>query len=133
MHPTVPVLNSSASFVSERPAQSPRSKLNAQISGIAGVSHKSPLQSLRISSVRSLAKKVDVTAVVVPQVTCDLPFHPIPFKTNWEHLSDLQLADPGFGRPGSPLGLRRCTTSWPADGTYRISGHVRDALWMGAL
>ena len=45
-------------------------------------------------------KKVNVTAIVVPQVTCDLPFHPIPFKAEWSHLSNLQLADPGFGYPG---------------------------------
>ena len=45
-------------------------------------------------------KKIEVTAVVVPQVTCDLPFHPIPFKSEWSHLSNLQLVDPGFGSPG---------------------------------
>ena len=44
-------------------------------------------------------KKVNVTTVVVPQVRCDLPFHPIPFKAEWSHLSNLQLADPGFGYP----------------------------------
>ena len=38
--------------------------------------------------------------IVVPKVTCDLPFSPIPFKAEWSHLSDLELADPGFGRPG---------------------------------
>ena len=97
---------SSASFISERLAQSlclPRASQNARISGIAGLSHRSPLQSLAtfsISPVKLSTKKVNVTAVVVPQVTCDLPFHPIPFKTEWNHLSNLQLADPGFGRPG---------------------------------
>ena len=43
---------------------------------------------------------MNVTAVLMPQVTCDLPFHPIPFKINWEHLSNLQLADHRFGHPG---------------------------------
>ena len=78
---------SSASFISEHLAQSlclPYSNQNARISGIAGLSHISPFQSLanfNISPLKPSTKKVNVTAVVVPQVTCDLPFHPIPFKT----------------------------------------------------
>lgn len=43
---------------------------------------------------------MDVAAVVVPRVTCDLPLHPIPFNSTWEHLNDLPLADPEFGRSG---------------------------------
>ena len=46
--------------------------------------------------------------MVAPKVTCDLPFSPIPFKAEWDHLSDLELADPGFGQPGRidlPLGI----------------------------
>ena len=45
-------------------------------------------------------KTVEVTAVVVPRVTCDLPVHPISFDSRWNHLSDVKLADPDFGRPG---------------------------------
>ncbi len=81
----------------------PRAKQNAKISGIAGLSHSSPAQflaSFSISPARPSQTKINVTAVVVPKVTCDLPFHPIPFKTEWSHLSNLQLADPGFGHPG---------------------------------
>ena len=76
---------SSASFVSQRLSQSlrlPRSRQGVQISGIAGLSHNSPLQavaSLSISAVRSPSKKLKVTAVIVPCVTCDLPLHSIPF------------------------------------------------------
>ena len=97
---------SSASFISERLAQSlclPRSNQNARISGIAGISHKSPIQSIatfNISAVRSSSKKIGVTAVIVPRVTCDLPLHPISFDLKWNHLSNLQLADPMFGQPG---------------------------------
>ena len=96
---------SSTSFISERLAQSlclPRANQSAKISGIAGLSHSSPTQSLAnfsISPVR-FPKMINITAVVVPKVTCDLPFHPIPFKAEWNHLSGIQLADPGFGRPG---------------------------------
>ena len=33
-------------------------------------------------------------------MTCDLPFSPIPLKREWNHLDGIDLADPGFGRPG---------------------------------
>ena len=75
--------SSSASFVSERLSQSlhlPRFRQGVQISGIAGLSHDSPLQavaSLTISAVRSPLKKFKVTGIVVPRATCDLPLHPI--------------------------------------------------------
>ena len=97
---------SSALFISERLAQSlslPRARQNAKISGIGGLSHGSSNQSLAsfsVSPVTSSQPRTDVTAVVVPKVTCDLPFSPIPFKSDWSHLSDLELADPGFGHPG---------------------------------
>ncbi len=60
---------------SERLAQSlrlPRSSHNATISGIVGLAHKSPVQSIAsfsISAVKSATKKIGVTAVVVPRVT----------------------------------------------------------------
>ena len=97
---------SSASFISERLTQSlglPRSTQSVKISGIAGISHRSPSQfvaNFSISAMRSLGKKMDVTAIVVPRVTCDLPLHPVPFDVKWKHLTDLQLADPTFGQPG---------------------------------
>ena len=54
------------------------------------------------SSMSSPSEKFDVTAVVVPRVTCDLPLHPHPILLDrkWKHLSDIQLADPTFGCPG---------------------------------
>ena len=90
-------------LMSERLAQGlclPRANQNAKISGIAGVTHRSPLQSFTtftISPVKQSTKNVNVTAIVVPQATCDLP---IPFKAEWSHLSNLQLADPGIGYSG---------------------------------
>ncbi len=97
---------SSVSFISEHLAQSlhlPRSHQVAQISGVAGLSHKSPSQSVAnfvVSSVQPSGAKFDVTGVVVPRVTCDLPLQAIPVNLKWEHLSDIQLADPTFGQPG---------------------------------
>ena len=97
---------SSVSFVSERLAQSlclPRFHQSAKISGVAGLAHNSPLQAIvnfTISATQLPNKKFPVTAVVVPQVTCDLPLHRVPFDTRWKHLSGIPLADPDFGRPG---------------------------------
>ena len=97
---------SSASFISERLAQNlrlPRSTQNARITGIACLSHKSPVQSVadfRISAVKPNSKAINVAAIVVPRVTCDIPRHPIDLDLSWNHLSDLNLADPGFGQPG---------------------------------
>ena len=97
---------SSASFVTERLAQNlclPRSSKHVSISGIAGIAHRSSSHSIShfaVSAVRSPRKKIDVTAIIVPRVTCDLPFHPVPFDANWRHLNDIPLADPSFGIPG---------------------------------
>lgn len=49
-------------------------------------------------------RRIDLTAIVVPKVTCDLPLSPIPFNQEWQHLADLPLADPGFDQPG-PIDL----------------------------
>ena len=97
---------SSASFISERLVQSlslPRASQQIRVSGIGGLSHKAPIQSItnfRIMPVRPAGESIDVTAVVVLKVTCDLPLCPIPFDLQWKHISDLPLADPGFGQPG---------------------------------
>ena len=97
---------SSASFVSERLVQSlslPRVKQCVRVSGIGGLSHRAPIQSIssfQISPVGPNKRKIGVAAVIVPKVTCDLPLAPVPFQLDWKHISDLPLADPGFGQPG---------------------------------
>ena len=97
---------SSTSFISQRLVQSlhlQRFSKNLQISGIAGISHNSPLHSIssfHVSPTFSPSKRMPVTAVVVPRVTCDLPVQSVRFNTKWEHLSDLSLSDPDFGCPG---------------------------------
>ena len=63
----------------------------------------SPVQSLAtftVSSTQSPDVKFDVTAVVVPRVTCILPQRPVSLKPEWKHLTDLKKADPHFGTPG---------------------------------
>ena len=69
-----------ASFVSVFDSSSylPRSSQTAWISGVAGLSHNSPLQSIAnftISPVQSSSKRFDIAAIVIPRVTCDLPLH----------------------------------------------------------
>ena len=39
-------------------------------------------------------------AAIVPQVTCELQTNPVQFKSEWDNLKSLQLADPEFGHPG---------------------------------
>ena len=97
---------SSASFVSERVAQLlslPRSFQSLSISGITGStngSNSNSVTQLAVSPIGNLNVSFPISAIIVPRVTCDLPTHPIPFKLEWEHLSNLSLADPEFGQPG---------------------------------
>ena len=95
---------SSASFVSERLVKSlclPRLHQTTTISGVAGL-RRSSLNALTNLSILSsqATRKFNITAIVVPRVTCDLPVHPVSFGSTWNHLKDLPLADPSFGRPG---------------------------------
>ena len=81
----------------------PRSSQDICVSGIGGMSHKPPLQSVtqfQLSSIQPSGRKIDVAAIVVPKVTCDLPMSPVIFQMDWKHFSDLPLADPGFNQPG---------------------------------
>ena len=95
---------SSASFVSERLARSlslPRQYRTTTISGIAGLT-RDCLQSLTNLTVLSPQStcNFNITAIVVPRVTCNLPVHPVSFGSTWTHLNDLPLTDPHFGTPG---------------------------------
>ena len=88
---------SSASFVSERLAQTlrlPRINQKARISGVACLSHHFSNQSVTnfsISSIRPPYKRIEVTTIIVTKVTCDLPFYPIPLKKNGIILMALTL------------------------------------------
>ena len=72
------------------------------VSGIAGSLVSSALRliaNFQISSTHLNGRKIDLTAIVLPKVTCDLPVTPVPFDLSWTYLSGLPLADPGFGEP----------------------------------
>ncbi len=96
---------SSASFISERLAQTLRLPLSARsirISGITGMSRGSALQSVTsfsISPILSSAETLQLSALVVPRITCDIPTQPVHFNAEWRHLDGLHLADPNFGEP----------------------------------
>lgn len=97
---------STSSFVSERLVQSlrlPRFHHSVQISGIAGSSVNAAsarsVASLQISSIYPGGKKLSISAIVLPHVTCDLPLAPVQSNLSWTHLSGLPLADPSFGEP----------------------------------
>lgn len=75
------------------------------------MSRGSPLQSVAtftISPLLSSIEKPQVSAIVVPSVTCDLPTQPVHFNAKWSHLNNLHLAYPNFGQPNKidiPLGV----------------------------
>lgn len=83
---------SSSSFISESLAQTlklPRSRHQVRVSGIADSTTGSSTRMVahfRISSAYSNARKIDLTAIILPKVTCDLPVSPIPFDPSWSHL-----------------------------------------------
>ena len=57
------------------------------------------MAKFQVLSAYSSGKRIDLTAIVLPKVTCDLPVSPVPFDLTWTHLVGLPLADPGFGEP----------------------------------
>ena len=54
-----------------------------------------------MSGVKDNSQKahVGVEAYVLKKITKDLPLEPIPTSLKWDHLSDLNLADPDFRTP----------------------------------
>ena len=97
---------SSASFVSERLThllEFLHVHQDVRISGVAGLSHRSPSHSVVQFSVSPLSSPIEqtrISAVVVQRVMCDLPVQPNTPQLSWNHISDITLADPDFGRPG---------------------------------
>ena len=55
------------------------------------------IANFQISSTYSNGKKFDLTAIVLPRITCNLPVSAVPFDLSWNHLSGLSLADPALG------------------------------------
>ena len=53
----------------------------------------------QVSGIEDDAEKIGVEAYVLEKVMNNLPLHPIPIALKWDHLSDLELADPEFRTP----------------------------------
>ena len=102
---------SSTSFVSGGLVQHlrlSRTRRSLSISGIGGLEARSAARGLvhfEVTGTRGKGKTIPVEAVVMKTVTNDLPTQPVAYDRKWKHLRGLQLADPDFGRQGSPLGL----------------------------
>ena len=98
---------SSTSFVTEHLARSlqlRRTKQFNQISGITGFlpSHSSQsVTSFHVSPLNCTSKQFNVSAIIVPRVTCPLPVSAVALNSSWDHLNGIQLADPQFGTPGT--------------------------------
>ena len=119
-------IGSSASFVSERLAQSLHLRRYARICGIAGLQHSDGKQSVAqftISFTRAPDRRHNVNAFIVPQVTGDLPVCSISPPQDWKHLECLSLADPMTKPEGS--------TSWPAVWTSWLTNNSKHRFWMG--
>ena len=54
---------------------------------------------LSISTLCPPVERLQISAIVVPRVTCDLPTQPVHLNAKWSHLNNLHLADPDFGQP----------------------------------
>lgn len=75
---------------------------NVHVSGIAESLGNCPVQSIanfKIVSTHLSRRKIDLTAIVLPKVTCDLLIVPVPVNLSWTYLSGLPLADLAFGEP----------------------------------
>ena len=98
---------SSASFISEWLAKSlhlRRQKQSITVTGIGGLTHPGASHdttSFRVSSLIGSSEDFNVSAVVIPRVTCHLPTSSTPPQSNWSHIEGLQLADPTFCQPGA--------------------------------
>ena len=78
----------------------PRRKKNVLVEGVGGTS--TPMRGsvwFQVSGMEDDAEKIGVELYVLKKVTNDLPLHPIPLALKWDHLFDLELADPEFRTP----------------------------------
>ena len=94
---------SSASFITERLAQSLHLRQNARICGIAGIPHSDGKQAVTqflVSSAHSPGMRYSVNAFIVPQITGNQPACMISPDHSWKHLEGLTLADPDYDKPG---------------------------------
>ena len=92
-------------FVSERVAQVLRLCRSSQSIKICGITNFSlAATALSLSRASKLLQftplsRHNLSAFVVPRVTCNLPSHPVSLHHGWEQIKGLRLPDPEFGQP----------------------------------
>ena len=97
---------STASFITERLAsvlRLPRSRQAVHLTGITGATTGSSTQavtSCKVSPIYGNGKPLDIMVVVLPKLTRDIPTSQVLYQHTWNHIDDLNLADPTFGEPG---------------------------------
>ena len=105
---------SSASFVTERLAQSlhlRRFTQNARICGIAGIPHSDGKQAVTqflISSAHTPGMTYNVNAFIVLRITGNQPVCMISPSHKWKHLEGLVLADPEYHNRHTAWGWNLC-------------------------
>ena len=96
---------SSTSFITERLAQRLhlRRRRHSMKVGVIGSSatQLSSRGMVDLIILNGRGKTMAVQAIVLPQVTTNLPSRSVSFNHKWKHLSNISMADPGFGIPGS--------------------------------
>lgn len=97
---------SEASFITERLAQQLRlgRRRGPMITCIGGSTpHIRPkgLVDIDVTDARQSGKVHSVQALVLTKITSNTPACPVLENRDWTHLTDLSLADPDYGTPGS--------------------------------
>lgn len=80
----------------------PRHKFYSEIQGIGEMGINSQLGAVSLS-LRPISKNNSdllVNAIILPRICSDLPSTPVPLD-GWNHIKNLNLADPEFDKPGS--------------------------------
>ena len=85
---------STTSFISEHLANSLNLRRSSQLIRISGIAGSSPestshaVVNLSLSAKFS-SEKLNLSAIVLPKVTHDLPVFPVPFRDSWNHLKGI--------------------------------------------
>ena len=95
---------SSTSFVSEHVVQHlrlPRKSSSISIRGIGGLSCDSArgMTQFRITRVEEGGRVLDMSALILPKITTDVPSSFVAHSEECHHLRHIKLADPEFGVP----------------------------------
>ena len=95
-----------ASLITERVKDSLKlsaSKVHLNVSGLGGNTHGGKVNSIVnccITPIHGKGAPIDITAVVTPKITVDLPTSKVYPSPTWTHLRGLKLADPTYSEPG---------------------------------